>query len=929
MGEINMAYRTKWGLYCIVLLLLQVLIHCTGNKRSGMPRAVIIIGDITLTRNAVTSNLQQGQVLQAGDTVKVSDRSKLKCELPGGTTWYLNNGTCMYLGEPVAVSEVKRRLPLALSRGQIHIVKHDESIDEYLVSTPQWEVRVTAADITISTGETSQQCWIAMFQGFSTFTPPEGSATVIPPCNKLLFTEGSPGELHRLQEKDIASVKSWVGQTVVEKALELSSCTAADAADENEMPRWQKLPDETAMLGEKILDTVEAVDPEQTAITYELQSGPEGMKLDPVNGALSYEAKEAGEHKVVLVAHDAGGLACTANVTITVSTNLSVLLRGPRKVISGKPVTFWAVSKGVDKKTVRYRFDMDGDGVFDIPGKRGFGRRSIIRNHTFSEEGVVRLTVEAKSIDGQRAKAKRHITVNNPPKAALKVTPDLVTLGNTVIFDIADSKDTRNGDVPLKVRYDIDGDGTWDIPKNNGFMSVPQTSFQFEKAGTFTVIAQVVDKDGASSTATAKVLVSEGLSGLSIEGPDSSNVGDSVSFICKVGTTQFPLRQYAWSFNGDATYEAVDGKNRAKNVFRQAGVFTVRCDVTDEKNQQGSATRKITVINNSALVDAGGPYTTGVNKAITLKGTGSDKDSKIIAYEWDIDGDGTADYSDKEKTDVTHTYTKSGTYTARFLIKTDDGKITVDSTRIDVTNKNPVAKAPDDIISKKNRKVKLAGLGSDADGSITLYEWDFNGDGTFDWSSKDTGFVVHVFTEFSKAVLRVHDSDGASATDTVTVIICPEGMETIKSGKFCIDTYEYPNKYKSTPRVNVTFEEAKKICSSIGKRLCTTQEWEAACSDKQKKFVYPYGRKYDVDKCNTLGNPKVKNKAATSGFFFDCKNNNGVHDMSGNVAEWTDGSTAIAQGGSWQNGKQGSRCDSKVHLKKGRKYFYVGFRCCK
>jgi formylglycine-generating enzyme required for sulfatase activity len=53
--------------------------------------------------------------------------------------------------------------------------------------------------------------------------------------------------------------------------------------------------------------------------------------------------------------------------------------------------------------------------------------------------------------------------------------------------------------------------------------------------------------------------------------------------------------------------------------------------------------------------------------------------------------------------------------------------------------------------------------------------------------------------------------------------------------------------------------------------------------------------------------------------------------MSGNAAEWvySAGGKPEVYGGSWQNGVERSMCNSKVQLERGKKYFYVGFRCCK
>ncbi|HEX2955386.1 MAG TPA: hypothetical protein VHO70_01065, partial [Chitinispirillaceae bacterium] len=67
------------------------------------------------------------------------------------------------------------------------------------------------------------------------------------------------------------------------------------------------------------------------------------------------------------------------------------------------------------------------------------------------------------------------------------------------------------------------------------------------------------------------------------------------------------------------------------------------------------------------------------------------------------------------------------------------------------------------------------------------------------------------------------------------------------------------------------------------------------------------------------------------GFFYECRGDAAVFDMSGNAAEWTESQNGdpYVYGGSWQSGENESTCDSKFQLKGGGKYFYVGFRCCK
>jgi PKD repeat protein len=71
--------------------------------------------------------------------------------------------------------------------------------------------------------------------------------------------------------------------------------------------------------------------------------------------------------------------------------------------------------------------------------------------------------------------------------------------------------------------------------------------------------------------------------------------------------------------------------------------------------------------------------------------------------------------------------------------------------------------------------VQLFGQGEDDDGSIALYEWDFDGNGIYDWSSEDSGIAEFRYSSEGtyNAVLRVTDNDGYSSTSTMTISVEP------------------------------------------------------------------------------------------------------------------------------------------------------------
>jgi hypothetical protein len=118
---------------------------------------------------------------------------------------------------------------------------------------------------------------------------------------------------------------------------------------------------------------------------------------------------------------------------------------------------------------------------------------------------------------------------------------------------------------------------------------------------------------------------------------------------------------------------------------------------------------------------------------------------------------------------------------------------------------------------------------------------------------------------------------------------------------FAIDRFEHPNQAGVMPTAGIeTLLEARALCEKDGKKLCTPAQWTRACmGDEQRKW--PYGPNYLPGACATGFDPDAQHASFPSGFFPRCHTPEGVFDMSGNVAEWTDGSedSEIVLGGNW------------------------------
>jgi hypothetical protein len=173
--------------------------------------------------------------------------------------------------------------------------------------------------------------------------------------------------------------------------------------------------------------------------------------------------------------------------------------------------------------------------------------------------------------------------------------------------------------------------------------------------------------------------------------------------------------------------------------------------------------------------DAGGPYEGNAQEMVTFDGSGSfDPDGSIAQYEWDFESDGIFDFS-SESPITTHSYLTEFSGNVTLKVTDNDGGTGTDIASVTIisANRPPIADAGDLYSGSEGSPVTLNASDShDPDGSISLYEWDFDGDGTFDASSSSPQ-IQHTWPDDfdSNVNLRVTDNDGLISIATAQVTI--------------------------------------------------------------------------------------------------------------------------------------------------------------
>jgi PKD repeat protein len=306
-----------------------------------------------------------------------------------------------------------------------------------------------------------------------------------------------------------------------------------------------------------------------------------------------------------------------------------------------------------------------------------------------------------------------------------------------------------------KYEWDFDNDGTYDLDS----AATATAQHTYAAPGTYVARVRVTD-DGTpalSGTATATISVGQANQAptVSVSANPASGVGPlAVTFTATAADSDGEIAKYEWDFDNDGTFDFDSGTTAtAQHTYPTAGAFTVRVRVTDNGTPalQATATTGVTVNANqapsvsvAALPDAG-----KVPLTVDFTATAADADGSIAKYEWDFENDGEFDLDSGTTPTANHVYPSSGTFTCLVRV-TDDGNpgLTASAT-VDVTanaNQPPAVTLDSEVTEGKGPlTVIFTAAGSDPDGTITKYEWDFDNDGTFETDTGTTPTAQHVY----------------------------------------------------------------------------------------------------------------------------------------------------------------------------------------
>ncbi len=252
----------------------------------------------------------------------------------------------------------------------------------------------------------------------------------------------------------------------------------------------------------------------------------------------------------------------------------------------------------------------------------------------------------------------------------------------------------------------------------------------------------------------------------------------------------------------------------------------------------------------------------------------------------------------------------------------ENARVLIENFLVEVVQRQPLLEVVSDAASAFSApQIVIDAFGSDPDGDPLEYHWEplAGQDSLGVWSEairdEQTGrqigsraTVVAFFPGSHK--LRVAASDGAASTEReIALYVSVEpplpagGMVPLvlptTNQAYEIDAYEYPNAKGERPQ-SASFFQAVRLCADAGKRLCSPNEWQAACqADSMRPFsstddlaAYDSRDHFGLRFCNVPGSAFSQLTGdltlAPSGSFPNC-DAKGVFDLTGNIDEWVAG----------------------------------------
>lgn len=537
--------------------------------------------------------------------------------------------------------------------------------------------------------------------------------------------------------------------TVSDGLAEISQSLTAEIA--NVAPTLQNVSaPEQGEEGQRLSFSATAVDPGQDTLTFSWDFGDGGSAQGT---SVQHTYADDGLYDVTVTVSDGDGGQSSEALSVEV-VNVAprlVSFEGPDTVVEGSPAAFALDVEDTDADTVSIAWVFEQGPTLSGPSAA----------HTYADDGVFEVSVEATDEDGGVTSEVRSLEVLNADPVIVSLTGDFVGAeGATYNFQ---AQATDPGQDTLTFTWSF-GDG----------QSAQGASVRhiYALAGEYTLRLEVSDEDGGLTTTTRTVGVAVGAPIITGFGGDTEGVeAQAVSLSATaVDPTDDPIT-YTWSFGDGSPSESGLDLTQVSHVYADDGVYEVTLTVSDGEDDS-VAELQVTIANAPPAIASlnAGVFSEGSPGSLTLEASDPAGDADPLVVRWDF-GDGSDVVEGVALFEVSHTYALSGTVTASVDVEDGDGGRATRTIEVEVANAPPVITAVGgDEVGLEGDALNFTVEAVDPGGEALRYSWALGDREPIETLAPELTFTFDDDEEVS-AEVTVIDASGQSATAEFTVQI--------------------------------------------------------------------------------------------------------------------------------------------------------------
>jgi len=419
-----------------------------------------------------------------------------------------------------------------------------------------------------------------------------------------------------------------------------------------------------------------------------------------------------------------------------------------------------------------------------------------------------------------------------------KISPlDTAIITDTLTPLVFDIKDDSNGTgidtATVKITFS-ESNTTYPLALdgNSSYYRYLPTKVHPLSYGNVAFVITALDKAKNQGKKEFSIYVKEQrkLSAIPLASPRTAYAPAKIRFAPKV-TTNNAIQSYEWDFTGNGKIDRRDiTADSYIWEYKTPGDYNVTLKVVDATNQEINGTVLIHIMNAPPEVSVDSrPSNGAIPLKVTFAVNANDSDG-IALYEWDYDGDGTYDYNSTTTGNSSHEYKTQGIFNANLRVTDKLGGVTLYTTpttkvRALEAGSPTVGIAGSPATGKAPLKVSFSATGTDPQSKgFASYEWDFDGDNTYD--VKDTKASASYTYETSGTFyprVKVTTTDGRITYDAMEIKVAQE--VTLKLSSSTVDTFTQSD-------VNITTTLAAKtevklfIEDENGNEVKVMQDWQ-------------------------------------------------------------------------------------------------------